>query len=108
MTSLYRGRAKINFAGINRAALSALPELLADWLPDGRRIGREYVARNPRRLDRSLGSFKVSLTSGRWADFATGDCGGDVVSLLAYLRGTGQGDAARMLAEALGLDWGGR
>ena len=39
----------------------------------------------------------------RWADFATGDKGGDVVSLAAYLSGTGQTEAARALADMLGV-----
>lgn len=43
------------------------------------------------------------MTTGRWADFATDDKGGDVVSLAAYLAGTGQADAARNLADMLGV-----
>jgi hypothetical protein len=93
----------INFKVINRAAQQALPILLARWLPNGKRVGREYVALNPTRLDRRAGSFKVNLETGRWADFATGDKGGDVVSLAAYLFKLRQSDAARRLADALGL-----
>ena len=48
------------------------------------------------------GSFSVNTRSGRWADFATGDRGGDVVSLAAYLHGMRQGDPARKLADMLG------
>jgi hypothetical protein len=44
---------KIDFDRINLAALAALPALCARWLPDGCRRGREWIARNPRRLDRS-------------------------------------------------------
>jgi hypothetical protein len=72
-------------------------------LPDGRREGREWVARNPRRADRSPGSFKVNLATGRWSDFATGDKGGDLISLAAYVAGCSQSDAAARLADALGL-----
>jgi len=93
----------MDFSSINDAALAALPSLLEEWLPDGRRIGREWVARNPRRDDRHAGSFKVNMTTGKWADFATTDKGGDPVSLLAYLEGIGQIDAARKLAEMLGV-----
>jgi hypothetical protein len=56
------------------------------------------VALNPRRQDSHPGSFKVNLRTGRWADFATGDKGGDVISLLAYLKGISQSEAARHLA----------
>lgn len=93
----------VDFAAINRAALNRLPELLAHWLPDGRRGGREFIALNPRRLDRRAGSFKVNLQSGRWADFAIGVRGGDPVSLAAYLSGLSQSEAARRLADMLGV-----
>ncbi len=94
---------RLDFDTINRAALASLPSLLRRWLPEGRLVGREYEARNPRRADRRPGSFKVNVTTGRWADFATGDAGGDVVSLAAYLSGAGQADAARALADMLGV-----
>ncbi len=92
---------RLDFAEINRAGLTSLLALLRRWLPDGRLIGREYTARNPRRADRRPGSFCVNVATGKWADFATGDKGGDVVSLAAYLSGAGQADAARALAEML-------
>ena len=98
-----KSQSRIDFEVINRAALAHLPDLCAHWLPDGRRRGHEYVARNPRRADRQAGSFSVNLSSGRWADFAIGARGGDPVSLAAYLSGLGQADAARRLAEMLGV-----
>ena len=97
-------RAGINFAEVNAAALGHLPALVLRWLPQGRREGCEWVALNPRRHDRSPGSFRINLRTGRWADFATDDArGGDPVSLAAYLSGTSQGEAARSLAEMLGI-----
>lgn len=96
-------REQIDFPRINSAALSSLPLLLARWLPDGRRVGQEWIARNPTRSDRKAGSFRVNMRTGRWADFATGDTGGDPVSLAAYLAGISQGDAARSLADMLGV-----
>jgi hypothetical protein len=96
----------IDFAAINEAALAAFPAVLARLLPRGKRVGREFIALNPRRADHNLGSFKVNRRTGRWADFATGDRGGDPVSLVAYLAGISQGEAARRLARMLGLDCG--
>ncbi|PJB72850.1 MAG: hypothetical protein CO093_02050 [Alphaproteobacteria bacterium CG_4_9_14_3_um_filter_47_13] len=95
---------QLNFAEINAAALTVLPSLLGRWLPDGKLHGREYTARNPRRADRKAGSFRVNVRTGRWADFATGDKSGDVISLAAYLSGNGQGEAARELAKMLGVN----
>ncbi len=94
---------RLNFDAINRAALGSLPALLRRWLPDGRLMGREYTALNPTRADRRPGSFRINVNSGRWADFGCDAKGGDVVSLAAYLSGTGQGEAARALADMLGM-----
>ena len=99
----WRPYAAVDFPAINRAALARLPTLLRRWLPDGRLVGHEYTARNPKRADRRPGSFRINVTSGRWADFATGDKGGDVVSLAAYLSGRGQAEAARALGDMLGV-----
>lgn len=96
-----------DFDAVNRAALAELPRLLDRWLPDGKQVGREWVALNPRRGDRHPGSFKVNTSTGKWCDFASGDKGGDPVSLAAYLHGLGQAEAARRLAGMLGLPGGG-
>ena len=96
------GRRKIDFDAVNAAALACFPALLARWLPDGFRRGNEWIAKNPRRVDRRHGSFSVNLRTGRWADFALSNAkGGDPVSLAAYLFGVSQTDAARKLAEML-------
>jgi hypothetical protein len=94
---------RLDFAAVNAAALRELPALLARWLPDGRANGREYEARNPRRADRRPGSFRVNLRTCRWSDFATGDKGGDPVSLAAFLFNLSQAEAARRLADMLGV-----
>jgi hypothetical protein len=95
---------RLDFDAINRAALDALPAVLARVLPSGKAVHREWVALNPRRRDRNLGSFRVNRYTGKWADFATGDRGGDPISLVAYVEGVSQGEAARLLAQMLGLD----
>jgi hypothetical protein len=97
-------RTGIDFERINRAALPALHAILRRLLPDGRIVGCEYTSRNPTRADRLPGSFKINLRTGRWADFATGDRGGDPVSLYAYVENCSQSDAALWLAQMLGID----
>ena len=96
----------LDFGAINSAALAALPAVLARVLPSGKAVHKEWAALNPRRCDRNLGSFKVNRYTGKWCDFATGDKGGDPVSLVAYVEGVSQGEAGRLLSEMLGL--GGR
>lgn len=94
----------INFPAIAAAALNVAESLLAEWLPGGKREGHEWKSINPTRADRRAGSFSVSITTGVWADFATDDRGGDLVSLYAYLfTGGDQVAAARELGERLGV-----
>ncbi len=81
--------------------------MLARLLPDGRVIGREFVALNPRRSDRRPGSFKVRVAgarAGAWSDFATGDKGGDIISLVAYVENVRQDQAALLVARMLGIN----
>ncbi len=40
---------RVDFSAINAAANRALPLILMRWLPDGKRQGREFVAKNPTR-----------------------------------------------------------
>jgi hypothetical protein len=94
----------IDFKAINRQALKDLPAVLSRLLPGGHREGHEYRVRNPNRGDRSPGSFSINMTNGRWADFATGDRGGDIISLVAYLEGCGQAKSARLLCRMLTID----
>ncbi|MCK5374143.1 MAG: hypothetical protein KAJ40_02555 [Alphaproteobacteria bacterium] len=90
-----------SYKKVNELGLSSLPALLERWLPDGKIQGHEYVALNPKRADRKAGSFKINLHSGKWSDFATGDKGGDVISLAAYLFGLSQLDPLDNLLEMI-------
>jgi hypothetical protein len=83
----------IAFETVNRAALAALPAVLMRLIPGGKILGHEYVALNPTRNDRRPGSFKINIRTGRWCDFATGDRGGDPVSLFAYVGNCSQGES---------------
>ncbi len=94
---------RIDFAGINDAARANALAVCNRLIPGGRVLGREYVARNPKRADNSPGSFKVNLTTGRWADFATGDKGGDLIALAAWLSNVPQVEAAKRLASLLSI-----
>jgi hypothetical protein len=95
---------RIDFGRVNAAALRNAEAVVRGLLPDGHREGVEWVARNPLRPDRKPGSFKINLTTGKWSDFATGDRGGDLVSLAAYVAALPQREAAVRLAESLGVN----
>jgi hypothetical protein len=93
----------IDFTAVDAAALPSLPLILLRWLPDGKRRGREFVAKNPTRADRTPGSFSINLVTGKWADFATNARGSGVISLAAYLFRLSKPDAARFVAGMLGI-----
>lgn len=94
---------KIDFKAVADSALSAADNLLVEWLPGGRYDGAEYVALNPTRADRRLGSFRINVRTGSWCDFAVDDSGGDLVALYAYLFSVSQAEAARAVSERLHL-----
>jgi hypothetical protein len=95
---------KIDYPALAAAALNQAETLLADWLPGGRRRdGREWKALNPTRVDGHEGSFSVNVDTGAWADFTTGDKGGDLIALCAYFfHGGNQKAAYTELAARLG------
>ena len=95
-----------DFSAINRAALPHLEGLCRRWLPGGKRIGHEWTCGNLR--GEAGASCKVNLRTGRWADFATGEKGGDVVSLAAAVHRLPQAEAARNLARMFGIRAEGR
>ena len=95
---------RIAFGRIAAAALGRSDTIARRWLPDGRREGAEWSSRNPLRDDRKRGSFKINLDTGKWSDFATGDCGADLISLGAYLHRLSQSQAALKIAHMLGVN----
>ncbi len=91
-----RHQQRIDFDAVSSVVLHPVARLLKNILPSGKVDGDDYVALNPRRNERYLGSFRINMTIGRWADFALDDvCGGDLVSLFAYLHDENQVEAVR-------------
>src|SRR5690606_40588107 len=88
-----------NIKMIAARALSGIDSILAHWLPNGKHEGDEYKPLNPKRSDNSIGSFSINTKSGQWADFSSGDKGADLVSLVAYLDGSTQSEAAKRVAD---------
>jgi hypothetical protein len=101
-------RHSVDFDRINAEALLCFEAVCRRLLAHGRRDGHEFLALNPHRDDRHLGSFKINLRTGVWSDFSSGDKGSDPVSLVAFIEDCKQGEAALKLALMLGLNGGGR
>jgi hypothetical protein len=94
---------RLSYAEVNAMALPVLFDILRRWLPDGVLRGSEYQARNPNRNDQKIGSFSINIRTGQWADFSTGDKGGDIISLAAYLFAIRQSEAKKSIAEMMGI-----
>lgn len=94
-----RGAACMDYGALSRDLLPFALSICQRYLPDGERKGNEWVAINPRRSDSSAGSFKINLRTGKWADFATNEKGGDLIALVAYLHDMKQSEAAEELKQ---------
>lgn len=88
---------KLDFEGLASFLLSSINTLLPDWLPGGRIVGHEYECAN---LNGGHGgSCKVNIKTAQWADFASNDKGGDLISLYAAIKRIGQGEAYKQLSD---------
>lgn len=85
----------------DRLTSSHIEALCKAWLPDGKRQGGWYVSCAPWREDRNP-SLGVSLSTGRWKDFATGDRG-DMIDLSMRLFNDSLAETLEGFAEMLGL-----
>jgi len=95
---------ELDFDGLAQALLLRVGDLLPSWLPGGRLRGHEYVCGN---LQGGPGdSLSINTRTGRWADFASNEKGGDLVSLFAAIRGIGQGEAAKELSREVNFSLG--
>jgi len=97
-----RPRRRIRFTSLDFDSLASyllarIRDLLPRWLPGGRMQGQEFVCAS---LQGGAGgdSCKVNTATGLWADFATGEKGGDMISLYAAINRLKQGEAAKALA----------
>jgi hypothetical protein len=86
----------------DRLSASHIAALCQAWLPNGKRQGGWWISTTPWREDRNP-SLGVSLTTGHWRDFATGERG-DMLDLSMKLFGGTLVDTISGFAEMLGLD----
>jgi Family of unknown function (DUF5906) len=95
---------RVDFAAVKAASLRSLDSIIQRLLPGGKWEGEEWVVRNPTRNDNKPGSFKANRRTGVWSDFAyPADKGGDMIDLVMYLTRKSNLDAARELADMLGV-----
>lgn len=87
---------------INAAALKAFPAIAKRWLPNGKLVGRKWVAKNPNNQRSPTSNIKIELATGRWDDFDTGDHGHGAISLAVFLFNVSPAEAAHGLSNMLG------
>jgi len=89
----------INFEDLKSKLNSQTLELLREWLPGGRLIGKEYTCAS---IHGGKGnSFKYNIEKHTFCDFATGQSGLDLISLYALIHGLSQSDAAKRLGQGM-------
>ena len=86
----------IDFAGVASRLLSEAHSLLPQWFPEGKFAGHEFKVGD---LGGSAGeSLSINANTGKWADFAAGVEGGDLISLYAAIHGIKQSEAVKQLS----------
>jgi RecA-family ATPase len=95
--SAQKSSLKLDFAEINRAALSA-SGYIQRLLPRARQQGNELICGDV--FGNPGDSFQFNLAKGVGADFATGEIV-DIIGILAAQKGVSQAEAARLIADEL-------
>ena len=86
---------RIDFDSLNAELLRDAATLVPTWLPDGKRVGHEYVCAG---LGGGKGSScSVNLVNGKWGEFQAGLAGNDLLGLYAAIVGKDRVEAAREL-----------
>ena len=86
-----------DFKALNEKILLNAENFVENLIPKGKKSRNEWIALNPTRDDKNMGSFRINLISGKWADFATGDKGSDLISLYAYIKKCSQYEAFKKI-----------
>lgn len=93
----------VNFKHLADVALSRSRDVVEHYLPDGKSKGNEYTALSPTRSNSGVGSLRVNIEAGIWSDFASGDNGADLTSLVAYVNSCSLIDAYHELSNYLDI-----
>lgn len=82
----------VDFKSLAAQLLAGADGFLSNLFPNGKKNGNEWEIGS---LDGEPGdSLKINMRSGLWKDFASGESGGDLISLYAAAKGLKQAEAA--------------
>ena len=86
---------EIDFPVLASDLLNQAYTLIPSWLPAGKSAGVEWKCGS---IEGEAGtSLSINMKTGKWADFSTGDKGGDLISLYAAMKHIKNIDAAKIL-----------
>ena len=88
----FRSFGKIDYKAVNDRLHGSALDYLEQWLPGGKKVAGEWVCGDL--LGGKGRSTSVNLVTGQWADFASDQRGGDLVSLYASINGLSMHEAA--------------
>jgi putative DNA primase/helicase len=86
----------MDFQSLASELLARSETLCREWFPAGNKSSNEYKVGDLQ--GRAGDSLSINLNTGKWSDFATGEAGGDFISLYAAAEGISQGDAFKQLS----------
>lgn len=92
----------IDFGDLSASLLQRADTIVPQWLPGGKRQGKEYVCADL--CGGEGGSCSVNLETGAWADFSGDDRGNDLISLYAAIHNLNQGQSARRIMQDMGWE----
>jgi putative DNA primase/helicase len=94
---------RVSFDDVRGATLGSLDYIIPQLLPGGKRVGDEWVVRNPTRDNPNPRAFSINMRDGVWSDFAMDHKGGGMIDLYVYLNGCTPVQAKNALAEMLNV-----
>lgn len=88
----------LDFKGLNASLLSNFEGFIAAWFPNAKRNGGEWKLGDiSGSAPTNKGSLSINGRTGVWKDFASGEGGSDLISLVAAHLGVGMYEAAQKL-----------
>jgi len=87
----------LDFQDLHAKLMNRFDDFVPLWLPGGKLLNNEFECGD---LTGVAGqSLKVNILNGMWCDFATGEAGGDLISLYAAIQDCTMGDAYKILSK---------
>jgi putative DNA primase/helicase len=87
----------MDFTHLNARTIPHIVQLLDHLKVEHNLVGKQLQFLNPLRDDTNFGSASINVDSGLFKDFAVDDCGGDLITFVAYIQQVVPSAAAQYL-----------